>query len=241
MPSLNPQKRVPVSSVLFSKIFIGDVLMKDFIFISDFDGTMTEKDFYWIIIEKYLPEEGIKLYRRWRNNEIMDVEFLGAVFRSINRDENQILEDILNIRLDPYIPNFISNIRQRGGDFVILSAGTSYYIERLLAYHGIKDVKIISNPGYYKNRGIHMTADKNSPFYSERYGIAKELAVEKYKEEYKRVFFAWDSGPDLKAALCAHAAYARGSLADMLEKLGEPYYPFADFRDIEKHLFEKLL
>lgn len=30
--------------------------MKKWAFVSDFDGTISNKDFYWVIIEKYYPE-----------------------------------------------------------------------------------------------------------------------------------------------------------------------------------------
>jgi 2,3-diketo-5-methylthio-1-phosphopentane phosphatase len=172
---------------------------------------------------------------------MMDVEFLGKVFQSINHNENGILEDILSIKLDPYAPKFIENIKESGGDFLILSAGTKYYIERLLEHQGIKDVKIISNPGIYENKGIKMIPDVTSPFYSKRYGIAKEMVVEKYKKEYKKVFFAGDSGPDLNAAILADVAYAKGKLIDLLSEKGVPFQPFNNFIDIENHLMKNIL
>ena len=39
---------------------------KKFAFISDFDGTLTNKDFYKMIIDEYLGEEGKELYKAWR-------------------------------------------------------------------------------------------------------------------------------------------------------------------------------
>ena len=73
---------------------------RKFAFISDFDGTLTNKDFYQMIIDEYLGEEGKELYKAWRRNEYKDKDFLHKIYSSINRDENEILEDILKIEWD---------------------------------------------------------------------------------------------------------------------------------------------
>ena len=71
--------------------------MKKFIFVSDFDGTLTEKDFYKIIMEEYLKEDCKKLYNDWRNKKIKDIDYLGYVFKSIGRNEKEILEDFRKV------------------------------------------------------------------------------------------------------------------------------------------------
>ena len=140
---------------------------KKFAFISDFDGTLTNKDFYKMIIDEYLGEEGKELYKAWRRNEYKDKDFLHKIYSSINRDEDEILEDILKIEWDKNADKVIQKVKEAGGDFIILSAGTSYYIDRLLKEKGLSDIKVYSNPGEYKNRGIHLNIDENNPYTSE--------------------------------------------------------------------------
>ena len=43
--------------------------MKKFVFVSDFDGTLTEKDFYQMIIEDRLGEMGKALFDAWKRKE----------------------------------------------------------------------------------------------------------------------------------------------------------------------------
>lgn len=45
----------------------GELYMKNFAFISDFDGTFTEKDFYKIITDEYLKDECCEIYKDWKN------------------------------------------------------------------------------------------------------------------------------------------------------------------------------
>ena len=213
--------------------------MKDFVFISDFDGTLTHKDFYYIIMEKYLGEKGKNLYADWKEQKITDFEFLNIVFSSINMSEKEILEEIINISFDKYAKGFIESVKSMDGDFVILSAGTSYYIYKILEHYNISDVLTISNKGVFKDKGIHMIFEPNGRFFSQRYGVDKMLAVEHFKKEYKKIYYAGDSEPDLKACMKADLVFAKGRLQNMLIELNHPFIPIENFNEIGNYLNEK--
>lgn len=206
--------------------------MKNFIFVSDFDGTLTEKDFYKIIMDKYLKEKCRNLYKDWRNKKIRDIDYLGYVFQNIGRNEKEILDDIMEISIDPYAKEFINNVKASGGDFAVVSAGTSYYIERLFESKEIKNVTIYSNKSIFKDNGLHFQLDETSEFYSSIYGIDKEKVVKKLKEKYNLIFYAGDSEPDLKAALISDVVFAKGSLSELLRENDKKFIEFKNFHDI---------
>lgn len=211
--------------------------MEKFAFISDFDGTLTEKDFYRIIMDEYLKNEYLKdecdeMYKKWRNKKIKDVEYLGYVFKNIKKSEEKIYEDIMKISIDPYIKEFINNIKLAGGDFIIISAGTSYYIDKVFEKNGIGGVEVYSNKGVFKDDGIHFDLDENSDFYSEIYGIDKYKVVKKLKEKYNKVFYAGDSEPDLRPALIADVVFAKRGLVDLLEKENKEFIQFESFSEV---------
>jgi len=210
--------------------------LKEFIFVSDFDGTLTERDFYHIVIDTCLGDRGVELYASWKRHEMRDVDFLAAVFQSIDRDESEIMELIANIKLDSYAVEFIKHIRASGGDFVVLSAGASYYIEKLFESHGIRDVQVIANNGVYSDKGIKMLPDDQSPFYSELYGIDKSLVIHSLRDKYKKIYYAGDSAPDLKAAMAADIAFAKGELIKLLQESNHDFVPVRCFKEIERHL-----
>ncbi len=216
--------------------------MKNFAFISDFDGTLTEKDFYKIIMDEYLKDECSEMYKEWRNKRIKDVEYLGYVFKNIRRSEEKIDEDIMKISIDPCAKEFINNIKLSGGDFIVISAGTSYYIDKVFEKNGIDGVEIYSNKGVFKDNGIHFDLDENSDFYSDIYGIDKYKVVKKLKEKYDKVFYAGDSEPDLKPALIADVVFAKGFLVELLEKENKKFIKFESFSEVwegvQNHLKE---
>lgn len=211
-------------------------MTKRFLFLSDFDGTLSEKDFFHVIIDRHFQKESEKLYADWDNKVMTDLEYLSRLFGSIGRDEAGIDEDIDQIPFDPDAKRVIEHVRKLGGDFIVISAGTDYYIKRLFNRYGIRDVPIISNPGEYKDLGIRLNVDPAGRYYSKLYGIDKEKVAHDLMKDYDTVFFAGDSLPDLKAALLADTIFAKGKLQGLLDSENRSYVPISSFADIENYL-----
>ncbi|WRP04747.1 MtnX-like HAD-IB family phosphatase [Rossellomorea aquimaris] len=209
--------------------------MKKWAFVSDFDGTISKKDFYHLVLEKYY-EEGQSLYKQWKSGEIKDIEFLRQVFMSIHQEESQIIEDIHSLEIDEHVPLFIRKVQAQGGDFYILSAGTDYYIHHILGQYGITGVEVYSNEGYYKEKNVHMNIDPEHPHHSERYGIDKSKVLTELKKEYETIYFAGDSEPDSHPAKVADITFAMKALQDILKENNTPHIEVNDFIDIEQHL-----
>ncbi len=215
--------------------------MKKFAFVSDFDGTLSLKDFYHIVIDKYLGEKGRTFYQNWKKEKKIDVEFLNIIFSQMDKTEEEIFQDIIAIPLDPYAVEFIKLIQEKGGDFYILSAGTSYYIKKLIAHLGLENITIFSMEGIYTNRGLKIIPDKTSRYFSPVFGVDKGLFVTDLKKEYEKVFFAGDSEPDKTACKAATVGFAKSELLDILEKEGATFIPFYDYSQVAKHLLENRL
>ncbi|HEX3029896.1 MAG TPA: MtnX-like HAD-IB family phosphatase, partial [Clostridia bacterium] len=173
--------------------------MKRFAFVSDFDGTLSSRDFYHIIIDKYMGNKGREFYTDWKKTRKINVEFLNKIFGSINLSEKEIFDEIIKIPIDPHAKDFINNVKKNAGDFFIVSAGTSYYIKVLFEYLGIKDIQIISMEGAYFEGGIKITPDPGSPYYSDVFGLDKRKVVESLRKDHEFIVFAGDSEPDLQA------------------------------------------
>lgn len=209
--------------------------MKKWAFVSDFDGTISKKDFYHHVIENYFPE-GEDLYKKWKAGQMLDIDFLSHVFTSIHEEEEQLIKSILTMPMDEHIGQFIQLVQKNGGDFFILSAGTDYYIRHILDDIGALDVEIFSNEGYYHGRNIHLKIDKEDWKYSERYGIDKSKVILKLKEKYETVYFFGDSEPDSHPAAYADTTFAKDSLCGLLEEKGIKYVGVNNFKEVEAYL-----
>ncbi|WLR60023.1 MtnX-like HAD-IB family phosphatase [Guptibacillus hwajinpoensis] len=212
--------------------------MKKWAFVSDFDGTISKKDFYWLVIETYYPE-GKGLYKKWKAGEMQDIDFLSHVFQSIDQHEEQIIQDILSLPIDEHVPSFIKKVQENGGDFYILSAGTDYYIHHILKHYGIQNVPVFSNKGYYENKNVHLSIDESHKHYSRRYGIDKSKVISDLKEKYEVVYFAGDSEPDSHPANVADLTFAKDVLQELLKENNVPFVAVESFQQIEDFLHEK--
>ena len=213
--------------------------MKKFVFFSDFDNTISKKDFYQIVIDKYMKEYGDRLFTQWKKGEMKDIDFLNAIFNKMGLSEEQIIKDINEIPIDVSAIKLINLVQQHGGDFVILSAGTSYYIEKIIKSYNINGVRVISNTGTYKDGGIYITPEKNSPYYSDIYGIDKCKVVLDIKKLYEKSYYAGDSKPDLMAAMNVNVAFAKSELQELMKNEGGKFIPFSNFDEIITYLTNK--
>lgn len=210
--------------------------MKKFIFISDFDGTVTSIDFYKLILNKYLNTTTKEFFYEWKKSKKIGMEFLKNVFSLINTPEDIVVKDILEIPLDKHVKQFINKIQNSGGDFLFLSAGADFYINKILSHNNITDVKVIANKSFYENNNLHLVEDHQSPYYSEKHGIDKEKFVLEHKKYYEKIFYAGDSEPDLKASLHADLIFAKSDLVSLLKESNYDFIEFNNFKDIENHL-----
>ncbi len=212
--------------------------MKKWAFVSDFDGTISKKDFYMLVIEKYYPE-GRDLFDTWKSGKMKDIDFLRNVFSSIGQDEEQIKRDIAAMPIDEHVPSFIEKVQQNGGDFYILSAGTDYYIHHLLNEYRIQNVKVFSNKGYFHDNNVQLHIDENDWYYSERYGIDKSAVIKKLKEEYDSIIFIGDSEPDSHPAEHADLTFAKNGLQELLKEKGVPFVAVENFKEVEGYLLKE--
>lgn len=209
--------------------------MKKWAFVSDFDGTISNKDFYWVVIEKYYPE-GEELFKKWKAGRMKDIDFLSTIFSSVDQEEEDIIDDILNIPIDEHVPAFIKKVQNNGADVYVLSAGTDYYIYHVLKKYGVENVTVLSNEGYYENKNIHMNIDPEHRHYSERYGIDKSKVIQELKENYNTVHFVGDSEPDSHPAVYADLTFAKDALQVILAEKDVPFVPVESFKEVEEKL-----
>lgn len=193
--------------------------MKKCVFVSDFDGTITKKDFFLIYIDMFLGERGRKYLADYRMQNNASYEFLNNVFamRSLKHEEyQQLLEEI---RWDAYFPKFLKELAEMQIDHIILSAGIAFYVRDALAFHGMPEQRVISNDGEFAQDGfIRLYHDLDSPIFSPQYGVDKGKAIQMLRKEYDFIYFAGDSLPDIPAAEEADVVFAKSNLKHYFEE-----------------------
>ena len=206
--------------------------------ITDFDGTVIRRDFFWEVLNQLLPPTSRAAWDDFVAHRITHFEALRRIFSQIRVDESRLVELVAGLDLDPAFPAAVRALAARGWDAIVCSAGCCWYIQRVLDPHRLP-VEVIANPGtFVAGQGLLMTMPPPGPFTSPTTGIDKAAIVRHHAAEGRPIAFAGDGRPDLAAALLvpAERRFARDWLAEELTRRGEPFTPFADYRDIERML-----
>lgn len=211
------------------------------VLVSDFDGTMTQDDFYKLVIKSLLPPDTPDYWAEYRAGNITHFEALRRYFASIQANEDEVIAVVREMKLDDGLPAAVQSLRTAGWDVVVTSAGCSWYINRLLNDFGVS-VEVLANPGRFQNgAGLIMEMPSNSPFFSPELGINKIGVVEHFLREGRTVAFAGDGFPDAEPARIVpeDLRFARGDLANVLQGEGLRYHRFEAWSEIAKTLLNK--
>jgi len=206
--------------------------------VSDFDGTMTHRDFFKLAIQQLLPSDGPNFWGEYRAGQITHFEALRRYFAEIRATEAEVLSVVDQMELDPGLPQAVAELRQAGWKVIVTSAGCDWYIRRLLAQAGV-ELEVHSNPGrFVSGLGLQMKMPVGSPFLSPTLGVDKALVVRHHLDQGRIVAFAGDGFPDEEAALLVPGSlrFARNDLANVLKQKGEPFQPFENWSQIARQL-----
>jgi 2-hydroxy-3-keto-5-methylthiopentenyl-1-phosphate phosphatase len=207
------------------------------ILVSDFDGTMTERDFFRVALSR-LPPGAAAPWECYEQGLTSHFAALAEIFSGLRVDQREFDALLTEMRVESDLAKTLDRLRQAGWSLVIASAGCVFYIERILHLTGIKAV-IHANPGdFIPGQGLIMKPPLQSPFFAAETGIDKAAIVRHNLEQGLDTAFAGDGRPDLAPALLVlpERRFARGWLADELEGRGEPFVRFDRWRDIASRL-----
>jgi len=209
------------------------------IFVSDYDGTITDKDFYLLLAERYLPADTPDYFARYREGRISHFDAMAAYFSFAPTEEQQLEELLAASQPDPDLAASAALLRGADWDLWVVSAGSSWYVERVLSQTGVAAI-VYSNPGRLENgRGLILEKpDSSSPYYSAQDGVDKSAVVRHAHRVAETVAFAGDGPTDLEPALLVRPGlrFARGFLAEALQGRGEAFQPFSRWSDIVREL-----
>jgi 2,3-diketo-5-methylthio-1-phosphopentane phosphatase len=202
--------------------------------VTDFDGTMTERDFYQIALERFTPTETRYVWDRYLQKELTTFEALQGIFSAIKAKPADLVAALDDLQFDLGAAAAIGRLRASGWEVVIVSAGCEWYIQKILAKAGVQAV-LHANPGEYaESGGLEMRVPSGSPYLSSRTGIDKAAIVKEALENYREVAFAGNSAPDLEAARLVNdnRRFARTQLAELLDREHRPYRRFSRWSEI---------
>jgi 2-hydroxy-3-keto-5-methylthiopentenyl-1-phosphate phosphatase len=207
------------------------------VLVTDFDGTMTRRDFFQLVVERLLPGGTPDYWGDYLAGRLTHFEALKAIFGSVTAGESALLDVVWSMELEPDLKSEVEALRGPGWRVVVASAGCDWYISKLLAEVGVT-LEVHANPEQIEEGRLVMEPPISSPFYSNETGVDEVAIVRSAITSARTVVYAGDGRPDLAPSLVVPdpLQFARGVLAEELTKLGEEFRPFDRWTDVAKAL-----
>lgn len=211
------------------------------VFVSDFDGTITDDDFFTYTTNAYFDNEALYPWREYLAGKKSHFEALREMFSQIHVPEKNLENLIMQIKIDDNIDKVFSLCNKKNIKLYICSAGNDYYIKKMIGKKLEKyNITLVTNNGSYsQNKGLEMkTPSKDYKFYDANIGISKYKLVKSLKDEGCFVVFAGDGPPDFEPAKIADVVFARKVLLDKCISAGIVTQQFNSFADIYNYIKE---
>jgi 2,3-diketo-5-methylthio-1-phosphopentane phosphatase len=214
---------------------------KNISLISDFDGTISKKDFFYMVIDSLL-KENLNALAPWKDylaGKITHIDALSGIFSQIHLSQRDLDKFIATIDIDNWFYDVAQFCKDKKIPFYICSAGTNYYIKKRI-YDILEkyDIVLISNDATYSQQeGMKLIAPKkDTPYYDFNTGISKQAIVKQLKEDGYFTIYAGDGIPDLKSAKCADVVFAKDKLLELCEEENIKTEKFDNFSNILNYI-----
>ena len=204
-------------------------------FVTDFDGTITDDDFFKYVKKVFFDDSALEPWRHYLAGKITHFDALKQIYGTLRIVESDIKQFIKKIRVDEWVIPTFKLCHDAGIPVYIASAGCDYYINILIGSEIEKyKINLITNYSTYSQAaGLFMDRlSKDSIYYDENYGISKKEVVRVLQDSGERVIFAGDGLPDIEAAKLADVVFAKKKLLEKCVKEGIKTEVFNDYKDI---------
>jgi 2-hydroxy-3-keto-5-methylthiopentenyl-1-phosphate phosphatase len=204
----------------------------------DFDGTITEEDVSFMLLDTFAQGDWRKLFQEYRENKMTVGDFNTQAFSLVKVGREELLEVARDgVRLREGFHNLVDYCRRRGFRFLIVSNGLDFYIESILQDIGLADIEVYSAQTRFRPGGLDVQyiGPDGKPINSDFKATYTRLFL---KQGYQVVCVGNGPSDIFPAALSQHV-FARDGLLEACQEKKLKCHPFGDLNDIVKGL-EKL-
>lgn len=196
----------------------------------DFDGTITEEDVSFALLDAYAGDwrERLKDYQEGR---ISVGRFNTEVFARVKADRETLIRIAKdNARLRSGFPEMAACCRRRGFRLVIVSNGLDFYIREILRDLRLTGIEIHAARTRFYPRGLQV--QYIGPDGQTLDSSFKEAYVDLFLGQGYRIIYAGNGDSDFQPARKCHYVFATGNLLARCQQARLGCIPFSDFNEI---------
>jgi len=206
----------------------------------DFDGTITNKDISFRILEKYATCDWKAELKRYMAGEITVGQFNYNAFISVKEDRETLIKYIREIaETRKGVADFFDFCIQHDFDLKVVSNGLALYINQMLGDIGYGNLPVFAASSEFTEQGMHSV-------YYDPFG---QPTLSEYKESYSRYFkdradevvYIGNGSSDFPPASICNYVFSTDVLSRMCAKNGIPHTHFEDFQTVIHGLKQRYL
>ena len=202
---------------------------------SDFDGTITEEDVGFLLLDNFADGNWRQLLAQYRAGKISVNSFNSRAFAMVKEDRQTLLKFARSrAKIRDGVHELITYCRRNGFKFVIVSNGLDFYIEALLRDIGIDNIEVFAARTQFSPEGI-MT-QYIGPEGNQLESGFKEAYVRLFLERGYRIVYVGNGISDIIPAQNSHNIFATGELLAYCKQANLNCIPFVDLNDIVRGL-----
>jgi 2-hydroxy-3-keto-5-methylthiopentenyl-1-phosphate phosphatase len=197
----------------------------------DFDGTLTEEDVSFLILERFAEGDWKSILRDYQAGKIPVGEFNYRAFAMVKKDRTA-LEKLVReeAKLRPGLHELLGYCRSNDIAVKVVSNGLDFYIETLLGSNGFGQVEFFAARTLFTPQGID--ARYYDPENHELHDEFKACYTKRFTDQGYRVLYAGNGISDVPASRLAAHTFATESLLEHYRREHLPHTPFHDLREI---------
>jgi len=201
----------------------------------DFDGTITEEDVSFMLLDTFAQGDWRKWFQQYRENKISVGDFNTKAFSMVKVGSEELLEAARDkVKLRDGLHELVTYCQSRGFRFVIVSNGLDFYIKSILKDVGLGNIEVNAAQTRFYPGGLEVQyiGPDGTPLSSD----FKEAYTRAFLKQGYRVVYVGNGPSDISPAAQAHHIFARDGLLDCCREMNLECEPFDDLNDIVKGL-----
>lgn len=203
--------------------------------ICDFDGTITQQDTTDWVLEALADPAWREIESEWVAGRISAAECMRRQVALIGGSQRELNAVLDGVQLDPGFADFLGWAGGHGFPVSIVSDGVDYFIDRILARHGVAKIPTVANQlaGRAGRRRLEQPWSRTGC--AAKSGVCKCDAAGPTPAGLATVFIG-DGRSDFCVSARADLLFAKGALADYAAARDQAFIPFETFHDVTSAL-----
>lgn len=201
----------------------------------DFDGTITQEDQSFLLLDTFGKGNWRQLLAEYREGKISVGQFNIKAFAMVKEDKQTLLDFITDkVKIRVGFSELLTYCRRNGFQFIIVSNGLDFYIDAILKHIGLRNIKVFAAQARFGSGGIEVKYMGLNKSHLE--GDFKATYVRSFLADGYRVIYVGNGLSDISPAKQAHHIFARDELLAYCKEASLNCTPFIDLNDVVRGL-----